>query len=259
MRGLAGIGARRADAPQRGDLGEPELPLAREHSAADAAQRAGEVIGHHRGSVGPPIVVGVFDPADHLGFATQRGFALGAEPLADLGQTVFHGARGQVVFQHEHVMPDIEHTGAVSVGLAGEHPTLFIHREGHRIGQLGLRGPEPDRESRGHLELLDPLLALGGCRGQDGNRRAIILHERAETSGGRRARAGSRARGRDVGRECGRQQGQQPQTERSRPDGRTDRSAWHGPSMQSPARGAKIELGAGVSGGHRSGCGRGPG
>ena len=139
----------RPDVPQRRDLGEPHLPLARQHTTANAAEGAGEVFGHDRGVVRPAIVIGILQFADHFCLPAQRSLALGTEPFANLRQAVFHGARGQIVLQHEHVMPDIEHTGSVPVRFAGEHAPLFIHREGHGIGQLGFSRPEFDRQAWG--------------------------------------------------------------------------------------------------------------
>ena len=139
----------RPDVPQRRNLGKPHLPLAGQHTTANAAEGAGEVFCHDLGVVRPAIVIGVLQFADHFRFLAQRSLALGTEPFANLGQAVFHGARGQIVLQHEHVMPDIEHTGSVPVRFAGEHAPLFIHREGHGIGQLGFSGPEFDRQAWG--------------------------------------------------------------------------------------------------------------
>ena len=68
------------------------MPLPGQHPAADAAQWAREVVGDDVRLVGTAIVVGVFEPPDHLGFMAQGLFALGSKPFPDLGQAILHRA-----------------------------------------------------------------------------------------------------------------------------------------------------------------------
>ena len=49
----------RPDVPQRRNLGEPHLPLAGQHTTANAAEGAGEVFCHDLGVVSPSIVIGI--------------------------------------------------------------------------------------------------------------------------------------------------------------------------------------------------------
>jgi len=44
------------------------------------------------GLIGTAIVVGVFEPPDHLGFTAQGLFALGSKPFPDLGQAILYCA-----------------------------------------------------------------------------------------------------------------------------------------------------------------------
>ena len=137
--------------PQAGNVGEPDLAVAREHARGDAVELAVEAVRVDAALVGHAVVVRVFDQADDLTF---DGEVLGllAEHLAMQGGAILDGARGEIQFQHSHVVADIEHAGAITIRLRHEQPSLLVKVDGYGIRQHGLGGPQRGLQSLGQRE-----------------------------------------------------------------------------------------------------------
>ena len=83
--GLLHLARLALEQPQAGDVGEPDLAVAREHARGDAVELAVESVGIDAALVGDAVVVGVLDQAHDFAF---DGEVLGllAEDLADAGR-----------------------------------------------------------------------------------------------------------------------------------------------------------------------------
>ncbi len=146
--------------------------MAREHARGDAVELGVESVGEGTALVGDAVAVGVFDQADH--FALDREIlGLGAKHLVVQGDAILDGARGEVEFEHAHVVADVEHAGAIAVGLGDEQASLLVEIEGHRIREHGLGGPQLGFETRRQREALERQRRIVGRGIDDGCRKSL--------------------------------------------------------------------------------------
>ena len=140
--------------PQARDVGEPHLAVAREHARGDAVELGVEAVGEDAALVGDAVAVRVFDQAHDLALDREI-LGLLAEHLVVQGDAVLDGARGEIELEHAHVVADVEHAGAIAIGLGDEQPSLLVEVEGHRIREHGLGGPQLGLQTRGQREALE--------------------------------------------------------------------------------------------------------
>ena len=170
--GLLHVAGLALQQPQAGNVGEPHLAVAREHARGDAVELAVEAVGIDAALVGDAVVIRVFDQPHDFAF---DGEVLGllAEHLAMQGGAVLDGARGQVQLEHAHVVADVEHAGAITIGLRDEQPSLLVEVDGHGIREHGLGGPQRGLQSLGQREALDRELGIVRGRVDDRRRQAL--------------------------------------------------------------------------------------
>ena len=82
---------------------------------------------------------------------------------------ILHRPRRQIILQHEHVVPDIQHRAAIPVRLRDIEIIQLIDRERHRVRQHRFRRDHIHLELPGERELLDivhPFIRSGGDHGE---------------------------------------------------------------------------------------------
>jgi hypothetical protein len=92
-------------------------------------------------------VIAVFDESDDFGF--QREIVSGGtETTFHQFQPIFDCATNHVVFEHFHVMPDVEYAAVDAMRFRDKDATLLIEAKGNGIGEHGFCGKNIRRESR---------------------------------------------------------------------------------------------------------------
>ena len=176
-RGVRGVALQE---PEAGDVGEPDLALAREHARRDAVEGGVERVGEDRAVIGDAIAIAILDQADEFTLERELLRLLRTEDLLDHAPAIFHGAQREVLFEHAHVVANIEHAGAVPIGLRHKQSAVFVERDRHRVGQHRLGGPEIYFQAGSHLEPRDGLLRVVRRLRDVGLRAALhrLEHER---------------------------------------------------------------------------------
>ncbi len=166
------------EAPEVGDVGEPELAVAGEDAGGGAGDGLVEAVGENFGVVGAAVAVAVFDEADDFGIFGEDfdfpGVFLGEEFGA-----VFDGFEGGVgVFPVLGGGPDVENGFFVAVGFGDEEAALFVDGEGDGVEELGVGGEDVDFEAGGELDVFQREFRgveigvlggeRGGCEGSEG-------------------------------------------------------------------------------------------
>ena len=155
------------------DVGEPNLPFARQDSGGDAVEVGVEFVGVNRTEVRLARSGTVFEKPDDFGFDGEVG-PLGPEVLFHHGRAVFDRPARQIVLQHEHVVPDIEDAGAVAMGLGNEDAPFFVEAKRDRVGQHRFGGPQVELHAGRDLELARSVLGFRRRRRGLRGRRARI-------------------------------------------------------------------------------------
>ena len=152
-----------AEGPQVWNVRTPDFAIVREHAGIDAIEQRIHPVRIHARFVGLPVAIGVFHTADDFRFDAEL-LPVGWEILFDRRDAVVRGAASEIVFEHEHVVPDIEGTRAVAIRLGHIHHALFVDRERDGICEQRLRSEKAKRESLRHLHfprLLFPHVGRG--------------------------------------------------------------------------------------------------
>ena len=176
-----GVGA--FEQGQLGNVGEPDLTLAGQNTGGDAVEFGVELVRVDRAEVGLARTGTVFQQPDNFGFDGEVR-PLGSEVFLHHRSAVLDRPAGEIVLQHEHVVPDIEDAGPIAMGFRNEDAAFFVEAEGDRVGQHRFGRPEIELHPGWNLELPGAVLRFRGRGRGLGLRRSRIRLELGVLAGG---------------------------------------------------------------------------
>ena len=139
------------DAPEVGNVGEPDVGAEGEDACGGAIDFGVEAVGDDLAVIRPAGPGAILDAAHEFAVVREQG-GVGGELTEEKCRPVGHGAERHVLREPVGVLGDVEDADGPAVRFCDVASALVVEAEGHAVGQHGFGGPGGEFESGCELE-----------------------------------------------------------------------------------------------------------